>query len=44
MSLSVNRENGEFGGLREANDLNRDGSVRYPARGGSKRRKRQNPK
>jgi len=44
MSLSVNRENGELDRLREANDLNRDGSVRYPARGVSKRRKRQNPK
>ena len=44
MTLSVNRENGELGGLREANDLNRGGSVRYPARAVSKRRKRQNPK
>jgi len=40
----TNRENGELDRLREANDLNRDGSVRYPARGVSKRRKRQNPK
>ena len=33
MTLSVNRENGELAGLREANDLNRDGSVRLPGAG-----------
>ncbi len=42
--LSVNGENGELGRFREANDVNLGGSVRYPTRAVSERRKRQNPK
>ena len=40
MSLSINRQYGELDRLREANDLNRDGSLPFPARAVSKRRKR----